>query len=448
MRLQDSTEQETIDLPGFRLSPDVLTDRTWCLSNGRGGVFAPYVRLLPNGRVTGEQLPDARRWALEDGRLALWDDLGRKATSLSQTGIGRDGRLRLAGVSRDGAAWEMEEIEPLRDMADAEDVALISRGPPTGRRYLVVLRANEQSLHTQWARDIDDSDRTWDLCISFYGKESSFTPEGWQEYSVLQNKERKFIAIQKLFYPQSPLWAYDYVMFPDDDLMMTWRDINIMFEICREYELDLAQPSLHHDGVINYHETKQNKNFLLRYLSMVEAMAPIMSQGALRVCLPTFSLNETAWGIDYAWSKLVAGPATRIAIIDKVTVLHTRFTGVNYPLEVAYQEGLAAASRFGPFTYTIKELGGVFAEPISLADLRREYFAPEIAHLESLLGDAYQLKTGWYEPEIDRLRAEVARLTELLAGASELKTGWYEPELVRLGGEVRRLSALSRESET
>ena len=36
------------------------------------------------------------------------------------------------------------------------------------RRNLVVLRANAQSLHTQWPTNIAEEDRNWDLCISWY----------------------------------------------------------------------------------------------------------------------------------------------------------------------------------------------------------------------------------------------------------------------------------------
>lgn len=440
-------EPDWVDLASFGLSADGLTRRTWSLSDGRGEVRVPYIKLLPNKRLAGEQLPYARRWTLAHDELVFLDWLGRKTVPFSAACMDQNGRLRLRGAFEDGAAVELGEIEPPAATAEP-DVALISHGEPTGRRHLVVLRANEQSLHTQWVKDIDDKDRSWDLCLSFYGDDANFPPDCECEYSVLQNKDRKFTAIGKLFGDQSVLWNYDYFIFSDDDLLMSWGDLNLMFEVCREYDLDLAQPALHPRGVINYHETRQNRNFLLRYVSMVEIMAPILSREALRVCLPTFSLNKTGFGLDYAWSKLLAGPATKIAIIDKVAILHTRFTGEQYDLAAARQEGLSVAGSFGSsVAYMIKELGGIFLEPLSLNQLQHEDLEPELAHLRHSLAEADRLKSEWYEPQVAELAREVTRLTDLLAGAGRLKSEWYEPELTRLTEEVTRVTTLLAEAD-
>lgn len=440
-------EPDWVDLAYFRLSADHLIGRTWSLSDGQGKVQVPYIKLLTNKRIAGEQLLYARRWDLSDDELVFLDELGRIALPFSAVCMDQNGRLRFRVAFEDGAAVELREIDPPTAAAEP-DVAVVSHGEPTGRRHLVVLRANEQSLHTQWVQDIGDKDRSWDLCLSFYGEDANFPPTGECEYSVLQNKDRKFTAIVKLFGDKSVLWKYDYYIFPDDDLLMSWSDLNLMFEVCREYELDLAQPALHPRGVINYHETRQNRNFLLRYVSMVEIMAPILSREALRVCLPTFNLNKTGFGLDYAWSKLLAGPATKIAIIDKVAILHTRFTGEHYDLAAARQEGLSVAGSFGTsVAYSIKELGGIFLEPLSLSQLRHADLEPELADLRHSLAEADRLKSDWYEPQLAGLAREVARLTDLLAAAGRLKSGWYDPELTRLADEVTRVTTLLAEAD-
>ena len=217
-------------------------------------------------------------------------------------------------------------------------------------------------MHPTWLQDIEERDRSWDLCISYYGKPETFPPQDFAEYACLQHHDRKFTALKKLIHRGSILWDYDYLMFPDDDLQMKWSDLNIMFGICSEYQLQLAQPSLHADGVINYPNSKQNPEYLLRFVTMIEIMAPIFSRQALRSCIYTFDLNDSGYGIDYAWSKLVDGPLTKIAVIDRVAVHHTRPTGVNYDLKAAIDEGYATSDKFGYLDQcSMRELGGIFA---------------------------------------------------------------------------------------
>ena len=197
------------------------------------------------------------------------------------------------------------------------------------------------------------------------GSTETFPPDDFSEYACLQNRQRKFTALKALMHKGSVLWNYDYVMFPDDDLQMTWSDLNIMFNLCSEYQLQLAQPSLHPDSVINYENSRQKPGFLLRFVTMVEVMAPIFSNQALRSCIHTFDLNESGYGIDYAWTKLVDGPLTKIAVIDRVAVRHTRPTGNNYNLKAAIDEGYETSDKFGFLDqYAMRELGGILAHKV------------------------------------------------------------------------------------
>ena len=136
-------------------------------------------------------------------------------------------------------------------------------------------------------------------------------------------------------------------MFPDDDIMMSRSDINAAFHAMRRWRLELGQPSLHPDGVINYDATRQDARYHVRFTSMVEVMIPIMSRAALLACLPTFDLTRSSFGIDYAWAKIVGGDPGAIGIIDDVAVLHTRPTGLSYDMPAAYAEGDALSSRYG-----------------------------------------------------------------------------------------------------
>jgi hypothetical protein len=349
------------------LRPEELIGRIWRFGGSDGAVYAPHVRLMPDGRMAGLRGPQENRWIVEDGRLRFLDDAARRSTTFDQVEVDAHGRLRLAGLNRDG--WRinvLQEIEtPAASAMPTDAVDLRRLRPLTGRRNLVVLRANEQSLHPHWPRDLEAHDRSWDLCISFYGAAENLPVDDFAEYAVLQNQDRKFGALEKLFHEGSPLWQYDYISFPDDDLMMKWSDLNVIFEVCREYRLELAQPSLHPSSVINYHETRQNLNFVLRFVTLVEVMMPVFSTAALKVCAPTFKLNVNGFGIDYAWPRLIGAPPSSIAIIDKVAVLHTRFTEGRYDHEQSMLEGRRISGLYGLGDhFTINEIGGVYGHPM------------------------------------------------------------------------------------
>lgn len=344
-----------------------LRQRSWCFGHSESVVYAPLLRFGEAGRLIGYRHANENSWAILDDRVALLDETGLPSTIFDRSSVGMDGRLRLEGQHRDGAITHfLREV----DFGDgpapySPQVKLIQKRPIGQRRNLVVLRANEQSLHPTWLRDIQDHDRSWDLCISYYGKPETFPPEDFAEFACLQHRQRKFTALKSLMHRGSILWHYDYIMFPDDDLQMKWSDPNILFNICSEYELQLAQPSLDPDSVINYENSKQKTDFLLRFVTMVELMAPIFSNQALRSCIHTFDLNQSSYGIDYAWTKLVEGPLTKIAVIDRVAVMHTRPTGNNYDLKEAIDEGYETSDKFGFLDqYTMRELGGILAHKV------------------------------------------------------------------------------------
>ena len=47
----------------------------------------------------------------------------------------------------------------------------------------------------------------------------------------------------------------------------------------------------------------------------------------LKKALPLFNSNLSGWGLDFVWPKFVDKPKTELAIIDEVTVRHTRPVG-------------------------------------------------------------------------------------------------------------------------
>jgi hypothetical protein len=173
----------------------------------------------------------------------------------------------------------------------------------------VVLRAHEGSIHTDWVRNINDKDRSWDFCISWHGKNSSENLEC--EYFTHQLVDKKYGAIHALFLEKIPLLSYERVWFPDDDLMASWADINRLFRIVKQHDLLLAQPSLEANGNVNHPVTQHNQNYALRYTNFIEPMCPIFSITAFRICHPTMNTSVSGWRLDLVWCHLLGADTTR-----------------------------------------------------------------------------------------------------------------------------------------
>jgi GR25 family glycosyltransferase involved in LPS biosynthesis len=194
------------------------------------------------------------------------------------------------------------------------------------RKHLVVVRAGESSLHPAWLEGAGQ--RSWDLIVHSYGAECPWSDEEGVEVIRATGADivgPKMRAMHSLYERRkSDLLAYDYVCFADDDLAVSLESFNLMFSMCEQFALELAQPALTHDSHMgNWGITMENRSFLLRYTNFVEVMCPVFSRAFLERCAPTFVENMSGYGLDFLWSSWVSSP-WKIAILDACPVKHTR----------------------------------------------------------------------------------------------------------------------------
>jgi hypothetical protein len=215
------------------------------------------------------------------------------------------------------------------------------------RRNLVIMGAGETSLHHQWVRDIPDSERNWDLCLSFYGKPENYPPPGPYEYASRQPGVRKWIAIHAAMYEGSPFWDYERIFVIDDDILTSWSVINRFLDICEAFDLQLAQPSLKPDCFVTHALTAQRPGSLIRFTTFVEAMAPCFTSAALRQCIAVTQGGYYGFGIDHLWPLILGAPYEKIAIVDAVAIDHTRHVATSYPIELAVAEEIDLFARYG-----------------------------------------------------------------------------------------------------
>lgn len=193
------------------------------------------------------------------------------------------------------------------------------------RRFLVMARAGNSSLHRRW---IGGERRRFDLFLSCYGDRP-------QEYAadaehLREMKSTKWPAWHAhILEEQALIASYDAVWFPDDDLLVDTAGINRMFDLFMGFELALAQPALSLDSYSSHPLLLRDAGHVLRYTNFVEVMGPVFSREALAILHPTFSLSRTGWGLDYLWPSLLSerGLGSKIAVIDAVPMTHTRPVG-------------------------------------------------------------------------------------------------------------------------
>ncbi|MBD0384329.1 DUF707 domain-containing protein [Paenibacillus sedimenti] len=205
-----------------------------------------------------------------------------------------------------------------------DDVYTLKPFKDTGKRFLVIARVRDDSLHKEWIKP--SKYKNFDLYLEYYGDGGSDFRSDCDFYS--EGKETKWPRIYKIIQKyREHIFKYDAVWIPDDDISVDCKTIHNMFKTFMKYELSLAQPALTMDSFYSHKITRQQKKYVLRYTSFIEVMVPIFSNKALQKCWKSFKLSQSGWGLDNIWPKFLAFPNNKIAIIDKTPVKHTRPVG-------------------------------------------------------------------------------------------------------------------------
>ena len=197
--------------------------------------------------------------------------------------------------------------------------------PNSSKRFLVVARVGDRSLHRHW---LAGSERNFDLYLSYYGSETgkfSSDAEHWRE-----RKGPKWPILAEHIREDAEIFErYDAIWLPDDDLLIDANAISRMFDFFSLFELSLGQPALSLNSYYSHAVLLRDARYLVRYTNFVEVMAPILSRASLQLLSPTFAQSRIGWGLDYLWPYLLerSDIKGRIGVIDAVQIVHTRPAG-------------------------------------------------------------------------------------------------------------------------
>jgi hypothetical protein len=166
--------------------------------------------------------------------------------------------------------------------------------------------------------------KNYDLFIIDYTSQKNQSPLNNNKYKFVFESEGgyKYHNIKRLLESSTIMDDYEYIWFPDWDISFNPNDLNNLFTIAKEYDLDICQPSLSEDSHISWKITQHNPNTKVRLTNFVEVMCPLFKSSFLKEVLWTLNLNYSSWGLDFLWGSLAK--ENKMGIIDSIVVKHER----------------------------------------------------------------------------------------------------------------------------
>ncbi|MFA5901066.1 MAG: DUF707 domain-containing protein, partial [Hyphomicrobium sp.] len=138
------------------------------------------------------------------------------------------------------------------------------------RRNLIFAVGDTEPSHLRWAEQCPS--RNWDIVLSYFGPPGEAPAEHYEGVAP-QGRGLKWGAVCAYFTQnQALLDAYDYVWFPDDDIVCDPQDINRLFDYMRQFDLEIGQPALTMQSYFSHLMTLQQPEYVMRRTNFVEVM--------------------------------------------------------------------------------------------------------------------------------------------------------------------------------
>jgi len=197
------------------------------------------------------------------------------------------------------------------------------------KKNLIMSAVGDNSFHKEWISGNPEID----LILIYYGNNDEiFSDYTKDALMCIKQKGQKWSLVKAFINDNFKFVSkYEYIWLPDDDISISADNLNNIFNIAKEYNLCICQPSvISSDGNVSHDITRPRKGLKLRFTNFVEIMMPLFDIKSLLFLYDDFNLSESSWGLDVSWSHRLNYPKDKIAIIDEISALHTKPVGFDY----------------------------------------------------------------------------------------------------------------------
>jgi len=195
------------------------------------------------------------------------------------------------------------------------------------KKCLVIATVAEGGVYNDWSFPSDQafSSSVFDLI------RVNFNPDGFSRKNVKDSYSEKWYhedvgfkhhIYKRLIQQRDLLDTYDWIWMPDYDVQLEQGEIERMFGIAQEYNLNICQPSLTRDSYHSFPLVLNDPTKFMRYTNYVEIMCPLFKSEALKKVLWTFTITYSGWAQDFLWARELN--YERLAIIDDIQARHIK----------------------------------------------------------------------------------------------------------------------------
>ena len=195
------------------------------------------------------------------------------------------------------------------------------------KENLLITPLGNKSLSHAWVSEKSNFDSIF-ICYEDLTKDNKIKYLNLTS-QVYEGRGSKFQLVKSFIENNKELInKYKFIWIPDDDIAISINDINTLYKTANDFQLDICSPSM--SGFTSHTITNPIKGNVLRYTSFVEVTAPLFSLESLLKLYHSFDFNDSSWGFDHYWPFKLGYPKNKIAILDKITMIHTNPVGGNY----------------------------------------------------------------------------------------------------------------------
>lgn len=171
----------------------------------------------------------------------------------------------------------------------------------------------------EFAGDFVNPARSFDLVVNDWTGDGRASKASEKADYRFAEKGHKWPTIATIL-PRLP--KYRFYAFIDEDIDASVETLNALFQVGEALALNLYQPALTRRSHGNHEFLFQVPDSYVRATQFVEIMAPFLSSDALQKVLPTFTISELGWGLEYVWNDILKSQG--MAIVDRFPVTHIR----------------------------------------------------------------------------------------------------------------------------